>query len=198
MKSLLAIALLLLLTSCGEADTSVRFDDAPEPVSARLAVPATSEATDDLLTYAASEPEKELTPAAAKAFATSLLKKIDDDEKFILDAYQLGEFNTLNKYMLVDLHNFMMKPYSKYEVDDIGSKYFPLSAVAKPYLSCDTALRDFSGYGFALLRLMKDDSADLRKIMRQQKKNFEESKAKCRHRVSLSYEDALKEFNTED
>lgn len=204
----LLICGMVLLAGCDKQSTSVTFDaSAVEASPARMAVPATAsesvslsesasvpaDSKQEILFYHAEDPDKELTPEDAKKFATKLLKLMDEDEKYIMDAFQLGEYQTIQKYMMVDLNKFTTRPYSKKEVKHIGDKYFPLSEVMYPYTPCATAMTDWDIYLGVLLLQLRKDTAEARRLVRQEKKDFDESRKKCRHRVSISYEQALKE-----
>ncbi|ORF03604.1 hypothetical protein BGI05_05170 [Snodgrassella alvi] len=192
MKNKLLILLLAIsLAGCGESDGTSVKDASPVSVAISEAVSSQTENVD------VSEIAEPLKPEEAKSFATKLLKKINDDELYIKDAYKLGEYKIIDQYVLVDLPNYMMNPYSEAEVNSIGTKYFPESDVMNPYASCDTALRDLSIYAGALSRQLKSDTAITRKIVREEKEDFEKSRAKCKKRVNMNYEDALKAYNAE-
>lgn len=128
---------------------------------------------------------EELSPVEAKSFATLLLKKINDDEKFVLDAYELKEQPTLEKYF------YDLQAYMQPVPDDFTKSYWPDSDLLSPYTKCDTALRDLQLYANALSHQLRDDTASTRKIVRQEEEDYRKSKAKCEERVNLTYEEAL-------
>ncbi|EHU3413510.1 hypothetical protein AXE46_RS08095 [Acinetobacter baumannii] len=136
--------------------------------------------------------QKELSPDEAKRFATGLLKKINDDEKLIRDAYELKEEKTLEKYVLNDWNSYVQKPFSEVEEKmGYGHLYFPSSAVMYPYTSCDTAFTDLNLLANALYQQVREDTATMRKIVRQEDADYLKSKNKCEERVGLTYEEAL-------
>ena len=128
---------------------------------------------------------KSLTPVEAKSFATNLLKKINDDEKFVLDAYVLKEQSTLEKYF------YDVQAYMKPNPEDFSDSYWLDSEALAPYTKCDTALIDLQLYASALSKQLKDDNATMRKIVRQEEEDYKKSKSKCEERVNLTYEQAL-------
>ncbi|AYO54933.1 hypothetical protein [Acinetobacter wuhouensis] len=132
-----------------------------------------------------------LSPTEAKIFAENLLKKINDDEKFIEDAFELKEQNTLEKYFY-DIQSY------KFPNQDDSSKSFWVDADAlAPYVKCSTALDDLQLYASALKNQLREDTATTRKIVRQEKEDYQKSKAQCEARVKLSYDQALAEDDAE-
>lgn len=131
------------------------------------------------------EDKNNLTTEEAKQFAVNLLKKINDDEKFILDAYELKEQATLEKYY------YDVQAYMRPDPDDFSKSYWIKSDLLAPYTKCDTALLDLQLYALALKNQLREDSATMRKIVRQEKEDYQKSKAKCEERVNLTYEQAL-------
>lgn len=139
-----------------------------------------------------SQPNQEdITPDQAHEFAKNLLYKIEEDEKFLNDAFELGEYSTLSKYVMTDWPNYINKPYSEVEAKQpMGRPYFPASDVASPYAKCDTAFGDLFIYATAMENLVRDDTATLRKIYRKEKEDFLKSKAQCAERVNMTYDQA--------
>lgn len=205
MKNKLLILLLAIsLAGCGESDGTSVKDASP---ASQVSVPDSSAESTAVNTtelkkakeFQESEPsQNNITPAEAKAFAADLLKKITDDEQFVEDAYKLGEYETLKKYTLNDVPEYMKTPYSEVEAKvPFRSPYFPYSDVMSPYTSCDTALTKLAHLSSILADLVREDTADRRKLMRQEKQKYIEARDKCKKRVNMSYEDALKAYNAE-
>jgi hypothetical protein len=127
----------------------------------------------------------EVSSDDAKQFAVQLLKKINDDEKFVLEAYELKEQPVLEKYF------YDIQAYMQPIPDDFTKSYWPDSDSLSPYTKCDTALRDLQLYASALSHQLKEDTASMRKIVRQEEEDYRNSKAKCEERVNLTYEQAV-------
>lgn len=175
MKKLILIVSMLALTGCSKKVDSDQLNDSPQASS------ETKVQQEELVDPAL----KKLTPDEAKSFATKLLKKIDDDEKYVLDAYELKEQPTLEKYF------YDVQAYMQPIPDDFTKSYWTDSDALAPYTKCDTALRDLQLYASALSQQLKDDTATTRKIVRQEEEDYRKSKAKCEERVHLTYEQAL-------
>lgn len=138
-----------------------------------------------------SQLTEDITPEQAHKFAKNLLNKIEEDEKFLNDAFELREYNTLSKYVMTDWPNYVNQPYSDVEAKQpMGRPYFPVSDVASPYAKCDTALGDLFNYAGAMENLVREDTATLRKIYRKEKEDFFKSKAQCAERVNMTYDQA--------
>ncbi|MDS7693811.1 hypothetical protein N7562_06365 [Acinetobacter soli] len=155
--------------------------------------PQTSEQRElNSVTQNSSQPNQEdITPEQAHEFAKNLLNKIDEDEKFLNDAFKLGEYSTLSKYVMTDWPNYVNEPYSEVEAKQpMGRPYFPSSDVASPYAKCDTAIGDLYIYAGVMGNLLKEDTATNRKIYRKEKEDFSKSKNECAQRVNLSYDQA--------
>lgn len=136
---------------------------------------------------------EDLTDVEAYNFAQELFKKIDDDEQFLKDAFELKEYNTLSKYVSSDWIEYTDQPHRYYPKAQVsyGSKYFPESDTVSPYTACDTAFRDLYLYANAMQDLIREDTATLRKILRQEENDYYKSKARCKKRVDMTYEQAL-------
>ncbi|WP_227591969.1 MULTISPECIES: hypothetical protein [Acinetobacter] len=196
MKKLILIAGLLALTGCSKEPIAEKSNDSEQYVSG-VTTQKDAAAYAEKQANAASE-VKELTPDEAKKFAVQLLKKINDDEKFIRDVYELKEKETLEKYVMHDWNDYVQKPFSAVEEKmGIGHAYFPSSTVMYPYTSCDTAFTDLNLYANALYQQVREDTATMRKIVRQEEDDYLKSKAKCEARVKLTYEQALAEDEKE-
>ncbi|RSN77891.1 hypothetical protein [Acinetobacter haemolyticus] len=141
---------------------------------------------------------EDITPEEAQAFATNLYQKIESDQQFLEDAFELKEYQTLSRYVLSDFSEYISTPHI-YAPRAIGymNKYFPDSDVLNPYNVCDTAFRDLSLYAGAMMHLAREDTAELRKILSQEKDDFLKSKAKCEHRINLTYKQAVDEYENE-
>ncbi|MEK5786006.1 hypothetical protein [Acinetobacter pittii] len=189
MKKLILVVGLLTLAGCSKEPVAEKSSDSEQYVSGVTSQQEAAYAEEQ----ANSTPEKkELTPDEAKNFAVQLLKKINEDEKFILDAYELKEKDTLEKYVMNDWNEYVQKPFSGVEEKmGIGHAYFPSSTVMYPYTSCDTAFTDLNLYANALYQQVREDTATMRKIVRQEEADYLKSKAKCEARVKLTYEQAL-------
>ncbi|MDC5071469.1 hypothetical protein [Acinetobacter baumannii] len=190
MKKLILIAGIIALLGCSKRPNAENTSDSEQYVSG--AATQQEAATNTELQGSTESDAKELTPDEAKKFAVQLLKKINDDEKFIRDAAELKEKETLEKYVMNDWNEYVQKPFSSVEEKmDIGHAYFPSSTIMYPYTSCDTAFTDLNLYANALYQQVREDTATMRKIVRQEEEDYLKSKAKCEARVSLSYEQAL-------
>ncbi|MHA4952226.1 hypothetical protein [Acinetobacter pittii] len=184
MKKLILIVGLLALTGCSKEPVVEKTTDSN--------VATQPEVTSQTDQATASSDAKELTPDEAKHFAVQLLKKINDDEKFLRDAYELKEVETLEKYVMYDWNDYVQKPFSSIEEKmGFGHMYFPSSTVMYPYTSCDTAFTDLNLFANALYQQVREDTATMRKIVRQEEADYLKSKAKCESRVSLTYDQAL-------
>lgn len=135
----------------------------------------------------------ELTENEAYNFAQDLYKKIEDDEKFLEDAFELKEYDTISKYVLTDWPEYANRPHRFYPKAPVsyGHKYFPESDTVAPYTACDTAFIDLSILAGSMMRLVQEDTATLRKIYRMEHEDFLKSKAQCKERVNMTYEQAL-------
>lgn len=131
------------------------------------------------------------TPEKAKEFAISLSEKIQEDEKFILDAFELKETERLGQYFY-DIQTFMFP-----DSNDPTKSYWPDTNLLDPYLKCDTALRDLQIYSNALFNQLRNDTSTARKIVRQEKEDFEKSKMKCNNRVNMTSDEAIKAYEEE-
>lgn len=136
---------------------------------------------------------EDLTRTEAYEFSQELFKKMEEDEKFLKDAFELKEYNTLSKYVLTDWLEYTDRPHRYYPKAQVtyGSKYFPESDAVSPYTSCDTAFRDLYLYASAMEKLLRDDTATNRQTYRTRKENYLKSKARCKARVDMTYEQAL-------
>ena len=139
---------------------------------------------------------EDLSETEAFEFAQELYKKIDTDEKFVKDAFELKEEQTLDHYVVNDWFEFANKPhrFSPKALAQYGNVYFPDGDVMKPYFVCDTAFRDLNIYAGAMERVVNQDSAINRKILRQEQADFLKSKELCSKRVSMSYADAFTDY----
>ena len=136
---------------------------------------------------------EELSNFEAYEFAQELYKKIESDEKFIEDAFELKEYNTLSKYVSTDWIEYTEQPHRFYPKAQVtyGSKYFPEGKSVAPYTACDTAFRDLYIYASAMQHLILEDTATFRKILRQEQEDYLKSKSRCKKRVDMTYEQAL-------
>lgn len=182
MKKIILIFVVLLLSGCAEHKEKSQITDDTN-VSAVTENPQTQLTT-------VTEVIK-LTPIEAKAFAENLLKKINDDEKFINDAYALKEQNTLEKYF------YDNQSYKFPDPENYQNSYWKDPEALAPYTKCSTALDDLQLYANALKNKLREDTATMRKIARQEKEDYEKSKAQCERRAKLTYEQALTEDNSE-
>ena len=116
----------------------------------------------------------------------------DMAKKLLKDAFELREYNTLSKYVSSDWIAYTDQPHRYYPKAQVtfGSKYFPESDTVSPYTSCDTAFRDLFIYANAMQNVVREDTATLRKILRQEKEDYDKSKARCKKRVDMTYQEA--------
>ena len=142
---------------------------------------------------------EDLSDVEAYEFAQELYKKIESDEKFLEDAFELKEEQTLDHYVVNDWFEFANRPhrFSPRALAQYGNVYFPDGDVMKPYFVCDTAFRDLNIYAGAMERAVNQDSAINRKILRQEQADFLKSKELCSKRISMSYVDALADYENE-
>ena len=135
----------------------------------------------------------DLSNVEAYEFAQELYKKIESDEKFLEDAFELKEYNTLSKYVSNDWPEYTERPHRFYPKAQVtySSKYFPEGKSVAPYTACDTAFRDLYLYASAMEKLLRDDTATNRQTYRTRKENYLKSKARCKARVDMTYEQAL-------
>lgn len=176
-----------IFLSINQNKKQVRSDAIPtkaEPVTTATSEPVLNE----YLTKG-----EDLTETEAYNFAQELFKKIEEDEKFLKDAFELKEYNTLSKYVSTDWLEYTDQPHRYYPKAQVnyGSKYFPEGDAVSPYTACDTAFRDLYLYASAMQNLVHDDTAILRKILRQEENDYLKSKARCKERVDMTYEQAL-------
>ncbi|ENX48774.1 MULTISPECIES: hypothetical protein [Acinetobacter] len=162
-----------------------------EPKTETTATNATEQAEPKPVEQESSQSGEDFTPEQAQAFAKNLLHKIEEDEKFLNDAFELKEYDTLSKYVLNDWPNYINQPFSADNAkNSYGRPYFPASDIADPYAVCDTAFSDLNLYAGAMMNLVREDSATLRKIFRKEKEDFLKSKAQCVERVNMTYDEA--------
>ena len=88
-----------------------------ESPKSETTAPQTSDQTElKSVIQSSSQPNQEdITPDQAHEFAKNLLYKIEEDEKFLNDAFKLGEYSTLSKYVMTDWPDYVNKPYSEVE-----------------------------------------------------------------------------------
>lgn len=176
MKKLILVLGILALVGCTKDPITVQNDESNEVISTSQAAVEEEIASSDT---------KNMTPVEAKKFITELFKKINDDEKFVLDAYELKEQATLEKYF------YDVQAYMQPNSEDFSDSYWIDSEALAPYTKCDTALRDLQLYANALSNQLKDDTATMRKIVRQEEEDYKKSKSQCEERLNLTYEQAL-------
>lgn len=190
-KILLATLMLGVLAGCSKQEES----------KAKVVQPTTTqEVKKQLLNdVQASNTHDDITPEEANAFAEQLYQKIVKDQRFLEDAFELQKPDTLRKYTIMDWVSYADTPhqYAPRALAQVGFVYFPKSEVMYPYSVCDTAFQELSLYASAMGMRLREDTADSRQILQQEKGSFEKSVAKCKHRVELSYADALAEFDSE-
>lgn len=134
-----------------------------------------------------------LTPKQARDFAHNLYKKIEEDELFIRDAAQLGEYDTIQKYILKDWPSYVDIPYdSTKAVAEFGRHYWPNSYQVKPYTICDTAFIGLYQLAGSFGHLIREDTANMRKTIREYESRYKSDKSECKKRIEMSYEEAWK------
>lgn len=176
MKNILLPIFLLWLVGCGKTDQSKIPESTQQEVN----------------------PESEMSEDQAKEFAINLLSKINEDEKFIKDAYELKEQATLEKYVITDWNKYVQTPFSEIEAKEgFGHLYFPKSEVAAPYIPCDTAFTDLQLYASTMSQHLRDDTATMRKIVRQEEQDYLKSKAQCEARINMTYKQAYEAYEKE-
>lgn len=187
-NSILAVILFgSILTGCSNSDNKPTSEnETATPTETKV------ETQSNTLTES-QEPVSDLTEAEAYEFAKTLYKKINSDERFVKDAFELKEYNTLSKYVLSDWFEYTNQPHRYYPKAQVsyGSKYFPQSDAVSPYTACDTAFGDLFLYANAMQHLLREDTAVSRKILRQEEEDYLKSKARCKERVDMTYEQAV-------
>lgn len=176
-----------ILTGCSNSDNKPTSEnETATPTETKV------ETQSNTLTES-QEPVSDLTEAEAYEFAKNLYKKIDSDERFVKDAFELKEYNTLSKYVSSDWIEYSEQPHRYYPKAQatIGRKYFPQNGAVTPYNSCDTAFTDLYLYANAMQDLLREDTAVSRKILRQEEEDYLKSKARCKERVDMTYEQAV-------
>lgn len=191
----MGLSVLLLLAGCWKSDANV-VKNASQDAQSSAAVSETLLVPVDA--SSSSLPHNDIKPAEARTFATKLLKKIMADERFVLDAYELKEYDILKKYALHDIPEYMNKPYSEVESKvPFLSPYFPYSDVMDPYTACDTALTKLAHLASIMGDLVREDTSSMRQIVREEKEKYIEARDKCKKRVHMSYEEAYQAYNAE-
>lgn len=191
MRSLFIIGAIFLLFGCSE-----QVENKVEPIKSDAENIASEPSISSPVTVKSAS---DITQEEAEEFAKELQKKIHEDEQFLLDAFELKEYETLSNYVITDWHNYANKlhKYAPRAVAEYGQVYFPNSDLINPYNVCDTAFRDLNLYAGAMMNIAREDTAIDRKILRQEKEDYEKSKAKCDHRVSIGYVKASEEYENE-
>lgn len=193
---LLPIVLGFIIATIIAACLSIKSDQNKEQSQTSLNIvqeqPITIDNKDASIASASETISEGLTETEAYEFAQELFKKIDADEKLLKDAFELREYNTLSKYVSSDWIAYTDQPHRYYPKAQVtfGSKYFPESDTVSPYTSCDTAFRDLFIYANAMQNVVREDTATLRKILRQEKEDYDKSKARCKKRVDMTYQEA--------
>lgn len=147
--------------------------------------------------------ESAITENEARAFAQKLYKKMQEDELFINNAFELGEYQTLIKYSN-DFQIFASTPYSEYEAKkEMAQTYFPDSPIATPYAICDRALNELNGWNTAMMNIGKSnvsaqDIAYYRQNLSYKEQLYKESKEACHKRINLTYQQAAEAFEESD
>ena len=201
---LLPIILGFVIATITTAWVSIRNDQAKVETHSSVSSETTQQPTvikEDTSVTPTNEilSSEDLTETEATEFAKELFKKIEDDEKFLLDAFELREEQTIFRYVATDWHNYANKPHKFYPKaqQEFGNVYFPEGDIMKPYFVCDTAYRDLNIYAGAMEQVVDQDTAINRKILRQEKDDFVNSKTLCAKRIALKYEQALADYENE-
>lgn len=180
MKPLAAILLALALTSCSNQEPAPETATASESAAAVESAIPVVEASEPV---AASEP-----PADAKiAEARTTVEKWHADTKkhqaFLEDAYQSGEVDTLERESLAMAGKPGLPGGDVWKTDEYA-----------PYLKCDTAWNDLGLYASAMYHALRDPKAVTRKILAQEKEDYERSLAYCEKRLKMAPAEAWKDY----
>lgn len=185
MKKIILLITLISLIGCSKEPIPEKLKNT-DGSSPRIEAPSESKTN-----YQLKINSYELTPENSREFATRILKKIIDDEKVILQAFDLKETQKLEQYFY-DIQSFIF-PYS----NEPTKSYWPDSNLLDPYIKCDTALRDLQIYSNALFHQLRSDTPTSRKIVRQEQEDFENSKMECAERANMTYDEAVKAYEEE-
>ncbi len=172
-------AISAVLVACGRTDTKAN-DTPPTADAAAIAAPAPavqSAQTEAIQAPAkASTPEVKQSPEEAHKFATEYYQKVLEQEAFLKDAVRLKEVATVNKI----------------SIDAITSKpKWPQDGSADPYTECDTAWIDLGLLASVQHKLLREESAELKRIERQEAADYAKSKAACAKRVKMTPAQAI-------
>lgn len=136
----------------------------------------------------------EMTPQQAHDFGKKLYKQIVEYELFIRDAFELGSLQDFEQFDL-EFNAFVQKPYGASEAQlAFGQKYFPDNVVAEPYIICDKALNGLYFLGNGMRLIIKQDSASIRKSLRETEGYFLKAKEDCKSIVDMPYEKAVEVY----
>lgn len=124
----------------------------------------------------------------AHDFAQKIYQKINEDNTYIVDAYQHGEKDTLIK-LTVTLPQRATGSFEAYGND-------PESTLA-PYYACDNAYVELQSLLFDYSNDLVHNNADTRKQIRYRKARFDEQFAKCKARVDMTPEQASADYQRE-
>lgn len=151
----------------------------PPAEKASSKLESTAEVTNNQPSATQTKPEMTLTQA--HAFAEKYLSKLNEQELYLMDAVKLNEIKTVDRI----------------ESDLLNIPEWPESVTLNPYTKCDTAWRDLFILAGAHSMSLKEQSATLMKIVRQETSDYQNSKSKCEARVNMTPEQAAQAEVTE-
>jgi len=125
----------------------------------------------------------------AHEFAKDIYRQINENNTYILDAYQHGEKNTLVK-LTTTLPQRAIGSFNAYGDD-------PEYTLA-PYYACDNAYVELQSLLFDYSNDLTHNNADSRKQIRYRKARFDEKFAKCKSRVNMTPEQASADYQKEE
>lgn len=180
MKSFAVIVFALFLTSCSNQEPTSNSTVASDSV-------ATVESPSNIVE--ASEPATPYQPPTVEKIseARAMVEKWHANTKkhqvFLEDAYRSGEVDTLQRESLSMAGTPGLPGGEVWKTDEYA-----------PYLKCDTAWNDLGLYANAMYHALHDPKAVTRKILAQEKEDYERSRAYCEKRLNMAPADAWKDY----
>lgn len=199
MNKIILVGMIAVLAACSNnngaesvppATQDQEVQTAPQPVEARTDQAQT--VMDDLARLDDPNKFRETTvdPEKLRLFATELYQKIDDDQKYLEDAFELGEMRTIGEYMSKILPKYRDEPFDLNHGTP-SDPYWPNAKEAEIYNWCRDAFGNLDVYSQLLFSAVSSDTAFNRRSIRNSKSNLEKSKANCKTRVDMTPEQAI-------
>jgi hypothetical protein len=176
MKKLGLLLPALLLAACGQQQIPT---EQPPPVPVEASAPA-NDITNEASEVSAVPAESRL--AEARAQVEEWHKGTLKQQKFLEDAFRNNEIQTLERESLSMLGT-QLPGGDRWQLDEFA-----------PYLKCDTAWNDLGLYASAMHNALRDPKAVTRKILAQEKEDYERSLAYCEKRLKMAPAEAWKHY----